>query len=120
MARYAWIALVTALVAPLVLGGCDVATDVNFTKAETAERLGGRVAELEAEAAAQQVRADRLQGELTALQETSFVRHGDGEFSFRLNTQAAWVLAIACMSIAAIWIARIKYSSAASSEEESA
>ena len=103
-----WIALL--LIAGGLLAGCDVDTDVSFNATRAADGgLDERISGLEEDVERQRARADRLQTELDALRETSFVRTGDDQFSFRLNAAAAWVLAVAVLAIAGVWVARIKY-----------
>lgn len=93
-----------------LLAGCDVQTDVSLSSArKEREKLATLVRQLDAEAVKQKERADRLQAELDELKETSVVRTGDKQVSFRLNTGAAVVLVFAIVALAAFFIARLKY-----------
>ncbi len=97
-----------AALAGLLLGGCDVKTDVTLRPASD-EALQERVTQLESDLAGEKARADRLQRQLAGARETNVVSAGDEKFAFRINTPAAVVLVFTVLAIAAVWIARIRY-----------
>ncbi len=106
--RISWLVLVT--VAALLLGGCDVKTDLRVTSgAEEAEKMATLVRQLDAAAVRERERADRLEAELTELKQTSVVRAGEKEVRFHINTPAAMVLVFAILGLTAFFIARLKY-----------
>ena len=99
-----------ALLALLLLGGCDLSTEVSVsTDAQSKAELRERVAVLERQLEAQRTRADRLQAEVDQARESNVVTMGGEQVSFRLNEAAAVVLVFLILATAAVLIARIKY-----------
>lgn len=100
----AWLALVAAL----FLTACDVKTDVTIQPDATA-KAEERLAMLEAELNVERAKRVELEAELASERDTSVVAAGEKRVTFHINTDAALVLIVSVLALAAVLITRIRH-----------
>lgn len=112
--RRAHALLLLSLLALVFAGGCEpqVTVEPRFDLGADGSAVGDlqqRVDTLAEEARVQQARADALETEVATLREENVVLATDSGFTFRINTQAAWVLAMAILGLTTFCVARLRY-----------
>ncbi len=111
----------------LVGAGCEpnvtIDPQIDLGDPEVERKVDGletEVARLRAEAAKHQTDAARLRADVSRLEEENVVHVTDAGFTFRINTQAAWVLAIAILGLTTFFVARMRYAAMAGSAQDDA